>query len=115
MKTTTERPTLSLHAIVYPDTETGGFLAHCLELDLMASGSSAEEASSDLVDVVTAQIQYAFDHDNLDYLIHPAPADAWQRFTTMLKSEFHMVTKRLSIEDGQRVHFQPQLELALAA
>ena len=115
MKTTTERPTLSLHAIVYPDTETGEFLAHCLELDLMASGSSAEEASSDLVDVVTAQIQYAFDHDNLDYLIHPAPADAWQRFTTMLKSEFHMVTKRLSIEDGQRVHFQPQLELALAA
>lgn len=110
-----DRPVLTFHAIVYPDAETGEFLAHCLELDLMASGRDAEAVSRDLVDVVTAQIQYAFDHDNLEYLMHPAPEDAWQRFMSAFKSGLRQVTELLPIENGKSFRFQPQLELALAA
>lgn len=115
MNQATDRPIFTLHAIVYLDAETGEFLAHCLELDLMASGKDAKEAGSDLIDVVTTQIQYAVDHDNFEFLIHPAPQDAWQRFAAMLKGDFKSVTTTLHIEDGQKVHFRPQLDLALAA
>lgn len=108
-------PTVTLHAIVYPDTETREYLAHCLELDLMASGPTADDASRDLVDVVTAQIQFALDNDNVEHLLHPAPADAWQRFAGMLKAGFETVTAPIRIEDGEHRHFESKLDLALAS
>ena len=56
------------------------FIAHCMELDIVATGQSIDEAANDLIDLIVAQLQYAFINDNLDHLYHPAPPEIWRQF-----------------------------------
>jgi hypothetical protein len=55
-------------------------IAHCLELDLVTTGSSYGDAQKDIVDCIIAQVHYAFENDNLDFLFHPAPPEIWAEF-----------------------------------
>ena len=56
------------------------FVAHCLELDIVAVGETLAAAEQEIVSLISAQIDYAFSNDNIDYLFHPAPSEAWQEF-----------------------------------
>ncbi|MFH0813433.1 MAG: hypothetical protein V2A69_11440 [Pseudomonadota bacterium] len=56
------------------------YIAHCLELDIVATSEDLEKAKTDMLDLIKAQVDYAFSNDNLDYLYHPAPTDVWQEF-----------------------------------
>lgn len=56
------------------------FVAHCMELDIVATAQSIEEATNDLTDLIVAQIEYAFINDNLDHLYRPAPPEIWRQF-----------------------------------
>lgn len=60
--------------------EEGLYVAHCLELDLVTTGSSYADAQKDMVDCIIAQVHYAFENDNLDYLFHSAPPEVWAEF-----------------------------------
>jgi hypothetical protein len=55
-------------------------IAHCLELDLVTTGSTYSDAQKDMVDCIIAQVRYAFENDNLEYLFHPAPPEVWAEF-----------------------------------
>jgi hypothetical protein len=57
-----------------------GFLAHCLELDLVTTSPTVEQVREDIIDVIASQVDYAFTHDNLGFLYHPAPPDVWTEF-----------------------------------
>jgi hypothetical protein len=67
-------------SILIKQTEEYGFVAHCLELDLVATADTLEAVKADILDVIVAQIQYAFSNDNLEYLYHSAPPDVWREF-----------------------------------
>jgi hypothetical protein len=54
--------------------------AHCLELDIVATAPTEEAVKADIVDLIKAQVLYAFANDNLDHLYHPAPPEAWREF-----------------------------------
>lgn len=56
------------------------FVAHCMELDIIATGSSVDEVSQDMIDLIIAQLKYAFSNDNLDHLYRPAPPEVWEEF-----------------------------------
>ena len=56
------------------------FVGHCLELDIVATSDTFEGVKNDLSDLIRAQVDFAFRHDNLDYLYHPAPLDVWKEF-----------------------------------
>jgi predicted RNase H-like HicB family nuclease len=56
------------------------FVAHCMELDIVATGHSLEEATRDLEDLIIAQLRYAFANDNLAHLYRPAPPEIWEQF-----------------------------------
>jgi len=56
------------------------YLAHCLELDLVTTAPTIEQVREDIADVIACQVDYAFAHDNLDYLYHPAPPAVWAEF-----------------------------------
>ena len=60
--------------------EDGAWLAHCLELDIVATGDTIQAAEQDLVDLIRAQVSYAIEHDNLDHLYHAAPPEIWKEF-----------------------------------
>jgi len=58
----------------------GMFIAHCLELDIVSTGDNLSQVRKDIMDLVNAQVSYAFANDNLDYLYHSAPQEAWEEF-----------------------------------
>jgi predicted RNase H-like HicB family nuclease len=67
-------------SILIKKTEEYGYVAHCLELDLVATADTPEAVKADIFDVIVAQVRYAFANDNLEYLYHPAPAEVWKEF-----------------------------------
>ena len=58
------------------------FVAHCMELDIVATGQSIQDAANDLIDLISAQLRYAFSNNNLDHLYRPAPPEVWREFYT---------------------------------
>lgn len=60
--------------------EAGLFVAHCLELDIVATADDIKKVTSDIFDLIKAQLDYAFSNDNLQYLYRPAPPSAWKEF-----------------------------------
>ena len=89
----TKRPSISLSVLVTFDD--GIFIAHCLELDLVATGDSEKEAQDDLFGIVRTQLEYAFANNNLDNLLKAAPKDAWDKFLACPIED--MVTKEIPI------------------
>lgn len=67
-------------SILIKQTKEYGFVAHCLELDLVATADTLDAAKADILDVIMAQIHYAFTNDNLEYLYHSAPPEVWREF-----------------------------------
>jgi hypothetical protein len=56
------------------------FIAHCLELDIVTTANAIDQVKRDIVDLIVAQVDYAFSNDNLDNLYHPAPPEVWEDF-----------------------------------
>ena len=75
-----ERSTNSMVFNILIKKEDEMFVAHCMELDIIATGQSIDKASGDLIDLIIAQLKYAFINDNLDHLYRPAPPEIWRQF-----------------------------------
>ena len=60
--------------------EDGMFVAHCLELDIVAVAKTLDQAQREVVSLICAQVDYAFSNNNLDNLFHPAPPEVWAEF-----------------------------------
>ena len=58
----------------------GLWVAHCLELDIVATGETSDAAVADIKDLIKAQVSSALSNDNLDYLYHAAPIEVWREF-----------------------------------
>ena len=56
------------------------YIAHCLELDIVAAASTAKRAQAEIIELIIAQIHYAFLNNNLDHLFRSAPPEAWKEF-----------------------------------
>jgi hypothetical protein len=56
------------------------WIAHCLELDIVATSASLESLKEEIKDLILTQVDYAFSNDNLENLYHPAPAEVWKEF-----------------------------------
>jgi predicted RNase H-like HicB family nuclease len=69
---------ISLRAVVY--REGDWWIAHCLELDLVAEGKSALEAFKNLNDLTNTQIETAIREGNLESILTPAPPKVWSMF-----------------------------------
>ena len=76
---------IELRIITY--REENVWLAHCLELDIVAEGSSSKKAVKDLVDLCLLQVKTAMDENNLPSIIRPAPAEIWAMFFSARKKK----------------------------
>jgi hypothetical protein len=86
----------SMDISVLLTNEDGLFIAHCLELDIVSSFDTIEGVKHEILDLVKAQIKYAFRNDNLENLYHPAPLDVWKEYFSC-----HQVEKiRYRIEEA---------------
>lgn len=67
-----------LRAVFY--RESGRWVAHCLELDLLGDGDSTEDALSSLTDAIQLQVEATIEHKNFDNLFSPAEGKYFQMF-----------------------------------
>ena len=72
----------------------GECIAHCLELDIVATATNVKQVQKDIIDLIGAQISYAFSNNNLDFLYRPAPTEIWQEFYGCKKQ----IEKRIDIK-----------------
>ena len=86
---------LPFHFDVLVEPQDGEYVAHCLQLDIVAAGQTREAAVSDVIDLIQAQIEFAVEHDNVENVLKPAPPEVWQRFT-MLDAD----RVRIALEEG---------------
>ncbi len=69
---------INLSAIAY--CEDGVWIAHCLELDIVAEGNDADEAIRSLISLCDFQIRTAMESGDLGSVFRPAPAEVWTMF-----------------------------------
>jgi hypothetical protein len=78
VKATDNELRVALRAVVYPHRKW--WIAHCLELDLVAEGKSPEAALNDLMDLSITQVETAAQAGNLESVFCPAPPEIWTMF-----------------------------------
>ncbi len=82
------------------------FVVHCMELDIVATGSTGDAVTQDMIYLIIAQLRYAFTHDNLGHLYRPAPPEVWAEF---YKCKEELEEKKISVlsEDDSAKGFMP--------
>jgi hypothetical protein len=80
--------------------ETDAWVAHCLELNLVAEADTMEQVESDIIDIIAAHVRYALENDNLSYMFHPAPPDVWKDFFRCADREEASYPSKEPILDG---------------
>src|SRR5579859_5801411 len=74
----TKKPSINLSAIVY--CEDGIWLAHCLELDIVAEGTDPRDALQALMSLCDLQITTALEEGDIAAIFRPAPPEIWKLF-----------------------------------
>ena len=101
------RKTISMVFNILAKKEGEIWIAHCLELDIVATGQSLENVKAEIKDLILAQVDYAFSNDNLENLYRPAPAEVWK--------EFYRCQSRNQVEDkvDMKSIFQKRVDSSL--
>ena len=79
MTKTKSKVSINLSAIVY--RENALWVAHCLELDIVAEGKDVEDAVASLVSLCDLQIKVAMEEADLESVFRPAPPEIWKMFS----------------------------------
>jgi hypothetical protein len=80
MNKVSSRMRINLSAIAYQ--EDGVWIAHCLELDIVAEGKSADDAIRSLVSLCDLQINTALEEGDLESVFRAAPPEYWRMFAS---------------------------------
>ncbi|HEY1649973.1 MAG TPA: hypothetical protein VGF96_18460 [Terracidiphilus sp.] len=72
--------TSQLHYLVHQSD--GEYVAHCLDLDLVGTGSSVDDAVEELNDAVRTVVYFCIKSNapNASSCCHPAPQEYWDMF-----------------------------------
>ena len=60
--------------------EADAWVAHCLELGLVAVAPTVKQTEADMFDIIAAHVRYAIENNNLEHMYHPAPPEVWREF-----------------------------------
>ena len=82
---TSDELEIELRVVVY--REDTFWLAHCLEMDIVAEGDTPRKATKDLIDLCTLQIKVALEDSDLASIFRPAPPETWKMFYTSRKKK----------------------------
>ncbi len=69
---------IELRAVIY--REDGVWLAHCLEMDIVAEGNSPQQACRDVIELCELQIRVALEEGDIQSVFRPAPPETWKMY-----------------------------------
>lgn len=108
------KPHFRLNIMVHE--ENNEFVAHCLEMDLVATNTTQKKVVNDVVDLIKAQITYAIENGNENYLLRSAPFEVWEKIRTAQKCDNRIIriTTPKSKTTPQRLTPIREVELCIA-
>ncbi len=99
---------LSLVFLIYLDEDNpGDYVAHCLELDIVATGNTPAKAIELLKELIEDAILAAMKDDTLSDLCRPAPRKFWAKLAhaTPFEPPKRTVKRRIKAEPIRRVDY----------
>ncbi len=97
-------PSIKLNIVIYKAGEE--WVAHCLQMDIVASGKSAKAVEEDIVDLIKAQLRFAIDNDNVVNMFKPAPIEIW----SMLKHAKRCDLRNIRLLAPHKKEFVPPVK-----
>lgn len=88
---------MSLRIVTYKEREF--WLAHCLETDVVAEGTTPAQAVKNLMELSEFQIRVAEEDGDVQSIFRPAPPQIWKMF--MIASELKGPIKRSKKGQGR--------------
>lgn len=79
-----------------PDDETGRWVAHCLDFDLVTSGKTEDDAWKHLLRIVKMHVEHCFTHRPEGLTQKADPAD-WALFTDLKKRTEFIRSEKISL------------------
>jgi predicted RNase H-like HicB family nuclease len=92
--------------------EDGEWIAHCLDLDIVSTGASADAAMDQLAEAIGTQLWYARENDNYEHLFRPAPDEAWKKLGQILKGPHTTVVRSIDTSGPSEERLEVQLKAA---
>jgi hypothetical protein len=93
---------IPLRAVAYQHGEW--WIAHCLELDIVAEGRDPAHALQDLMDMSASQIDAAIERGDLESVFRAAPPELWAMFSraqdTTLKKKPPLPVERFEAREA---------------
>jgi hypothetical protein len=89
-------PSIKLNVLIYQDS--GEWIAHCLQMDLVSTGINEKDVENDIINLIKAQVIFAIENNNMDYIFKAAPADEW----TKLEKSKRCGTRKIKIDIPQK-------------
>lgn len=86
-----DAPATAMTFSVLIKAEGAGFIAHCMELDIVAEAPTLEEVKDEMGSLVAAAVDYAFSNDNVAHLYRPAPPEVWEEFYRCVEAESRQI------------------------
>ncbi len=84
--------------------EQGVWIAHCLEFDLVGSGTAKKKALADLSECIAIQLEQSLKHKSQQNLFHPADGETWRKWAFGKAAKHNVASGLLKIEvDGVRI------------
>lgn len=80
--------------------EAGEWVAHCLDLDVVSTGPTADAAIDALAEALGMQLAYARENDNYDHLVRPAPPEAWKKLAEIMKEPHKTILREIDDSDS---------------
>jgi len=70
----------NFHILIVSDKRNKTFIAHCLDMDIVAQAKTRNEAIEQLKALVETQLEYCLENDMLETAFRPAPKAYWDKF-----------------------------------
>ena len=92
-----KNPSIKLNVLVYK--EDNEWIAHCLQMDLVAANTDKNAVQDDIIDLIESHVVYALENENIDHIFKPAPAEEWEKLGHSQKCGSRKVVIKLPKKD----------------
>jgi hypothetical protein len=76
--------TLTFNVVV--DEQQGSYVAHCLEMGLVAVSDEPDVLPEIMSKLIIRQVEFALKNNNPSDIYHPAPREIWEKFQRAIRS-----------------------------
>ena len=90
-----QNPEFTFHVLI--ENVEGTYVAHCLEMGLVATSDDTSELSGVMVKLITRQLEFALKNNNPSDIYHSAPQAVWEKLRAAVEEE--KTLKRVNVDN----------------